>query len=82
MTSDEAEAAAWLEKQFWDELQTGKTVFCWKPKRNALTGRLMWLCNAVEATSGHTVVVGGGQYNFYITRWYTPKDFVIERLSR
>ena len=82
MTSDEADAYNWLENQFWDEFQSSRLVFCWRPKRNAATGKTMWLCKAVEAVSGHTIEVSGGEYKFTTTRWYRPKDFVIERLSR
>lgn len=77
MTWDEAEAAQWLDNQFWKEFQSSQTKFCWLPKRNFETRRLMWLCKAVEAFSGHTVEVGGGEYEFKMTRWYKPKDFTI-----
>jgi hypothetical protein len=83
MMYDEAMAAVELDEQFWAELRTSETKFLWWPQYNALTGRRMWLCNAVRAFSGRTVEFGSGiQYEFTTTRWYKPRDFVIEKLSR
>lgn len=79
MTSDEAEAHAWLDERFWSNLRHSCTKFLWLPKRNAHTGRLMWLCDAVEATSWW--IVGGLKPGFEMehteVRWYKPKDFTI-----
>lgn len=82
MTSDEAEAAVELDKQFWAELQTAETKFLWIPKYNALTGNRVWLRRAVCAKSGRVINVGGGEYEFTTTRWYKPKDFVILQLQK
>ena len=79
---DEACAAVDLDKQFWAELFSSDTKFLWWPQYNALTGQRMWLCRAVCAGSGHIVQAGGGEYKFTTTRWYKPKDFVIESLKK
>lgn len=82
MMWDEAEAAVDLDNQFWAELQGSEIKFLWWPQHNALTGRRMWLCQAVRAFSGRVINVGGAEYEFTTTRWYKPKDFVIEKLKR
>ncbi len=82
MTWEEAEARQWLEQQFWAEFQSSQMKFCWLPKRNFETGRWMWMCKAVEALSGHTVDVGGSEYEFKTTRWYRPKDFTTLALRK
>lgn len=82
MIWDEAMAAVELDEQFWAELRTAETKFLWWPQYNALTGKRMWLCNAVCAVSGRVVHAGSGpRYDFTITRWYKPDDFVIQKLS-
>jgi len=82
MMYDEAVAAVELDEQFWAELQSSEIKFLWWPQHNALTGRRMWLCKAVRAFSGRVVNVGGAEYEFTTTRWYKPKDFVIEHLKK
>lgn len=82
MTSDEAEAAAWLEKRFWKEVYDSQYEFLWRPRRNAETGHLMWLCKAVKVKSGWVDHLGSGaKYECAQTRWYKPKDFTIKSLS-
>ena len=83
MMWDEAEAAVDLDLQFFKELQHSEIKFLWVPKYNYLTGRLMWLRPAVCAISGRVIDLGGGaEYEITTTRWYKPKDFVIENLKR
>lgn len=83
MMYDEAVAAVELDEQFWAELRTSETKFLWWPQHNALTGRRMWLCNAVCAVSGRVEHIGSGaKYEFTTTRWYTPQDFVVESLKK
>lgn len=80
---DEVEAAVDLDQQFWAELQSAKPKFLWLPKVNYLTGRWMWLCNAVCAVSGHTIEFSdGAELELTTTRWYKPKDFVVEHLTK
>ena len=81
MIWDEAEAAVDLDEQFWAELQTSEVKFLWWPQYNALTGKRMWLCNAVRAVSGRVMYAGQSEYEFTTTRWYKPKDFVVQKLS-
>ena len=82
MTSDEAEAAAWLEKQFWKNILSVQYEFLWWPRRDATTRRLTWLQRAVKVESGNVEHIGSGvKYTYIQTRWYKPKDFVMKRLS-
>lgn len=83
MIWDEAMAAVDLDDQFWAELKSSEVKFLWWPHYNALTGKRMWLCKAVRAVSGRVEHIGSGaKYAFTTTRWYKPRDFVIEKLSR
>lgn len=82
MTSDEAEAAAWLEEQFWKEVSSSQYEFLWWPRKNFATGQLMWLCKAVKVEGSRVDHIGSGaKYTYTQTRWYKPKDFVMKRLS-
>ena len=82
MTSDEAAAASWLEKRFWTNVFSSEYEFLWRPRRNAATGQLMWLCKAVKVESGWVDHIGSGaEYEYIQTRWYKPKDFTIKSLS-
>lgn len=80
---DEAMAAVESDKHFWDQLQSAETKFLWWPQYNALTGRRMWLCHAVCAISG-TEIPELKQHGITFTtiRWYKPRDFVVEQLSK
>lgn len=82
MIWDEAMAAVELDEQFFKELRHSEVKFLWLPKRNALTGRWMWLRPAVYAVSGRVVDMAGAELEFTYTRWYKPRDFVIEHLKR
>lgn len=83
MIWDEAMAAVELDEQFWAELQTSEVKFLWWPQHNALTGKRMWLCKAVRAVSGHIIEFSdGAELKLTTTRWYKPRDFVIEKISR
>lgn len=84
MTSDEAEAAAWLDQRFWQNIFSVESKFLWWPQINALTGRRMWLCQAVCVLSGtlEEISPGVGEYELISTRWYREEDYILERLSR
>lgn len=83
MIWDEAVAAVELDEQFWAEFLTSETKFLWWPQYNYLTGRRMWLCKAVRATSGvQWPDLEKHGLSFTTTRWYKPKDFVTEYLKR
>ena len=83
MTSDEADAAAWLDTRFWQNIFSAESKFLWWPQINALTGRRMWLCRAVCARSGTLQATAPGvEYELICTRWYREEDYVLERLSR
>lgn len=79
MTSDEAEAAQWLDERFWANLDSAQQVFLWWPKRNAETFKRMWLCKAILATSSRPVdIVHEGILARHVEiRYYNPKDFTI-----
>ena len=82
MTSDEAEAYSWLEERFWKNVFSSQYEFLWWPRYNAETGKVMWLCKAVKVESGWVDHVGSGaEYEHIQTRWYKPKDFIMQRLS-
>lgn len=82
MTSDEAEAAAWLENRFWKNVFSSQYEFLWRPRRDPVTGRLMWLRQAVKVESGYVEHLGSGaEYEYIQTRWYKPKDFTLKSLS-
>jgi hypothetical protein len=82
MIWDEADAHSWLEQRYWDNLQSSKEQFLWRPRRNAVTGTLMWLRRAVEAKSGWVEQTGGAELEYTQVRWYEPKDFVVLQLKK
>jgi hypothetical protein len=75
MTTDEADAHAWLlafyEQQFWERFMHAELKFCWLPVRDYETGKLSWLKKMIKAQSR-----SGADRHYY------PERFTILALEK